>query len=195
VSRQSPALGALDLSIVGQSRLQAKVEDNLVPTLVTSFAVTVGIILAAFVVVFRSGLARVMALIPSVFSIMVMFGVMRLGGSVLNVATILIASTILGASENDQIHFFYHFLEKRRDGTVDASLRHALLIAGRAILFASLINAGGFLAFASADLPPIREFGILSSTALAVAALANFTVLPAALWILLRSKPDAARST
>jgi predicted RND superfamily exporter protein len=137
----------------------------------------------------------VMALIPSIFSIMVMFGVMRLGGSVLNVATILIASTILGASENDQIHFFYHFLERRRDGTVDASLRHALLIAGRAILFASLINAGGFLAFASADLPPIREFGILASTALAVAALANFTVLPAALWILLRSKPDAAAST
>ncbi len=195
VSRGSPALGALDLSIVGQSRLQAKVEDNLVPTLVTSFAVTVAIILGAFVLVFRNGLARVMALIPSVFSIMAMFGVMRLGGSVLNVATILIASTILGASENDQIHFFYHFLEKRKGGTVDASLRHALSIAGRAILFASLINAGGFLAFASADLPPIREFGILASTALALAALANFTVLPAALWLLLHSKPDRAAGT
>jgi uncharacterized protein len=195
ISRQSPALSALDLRIVGQSRLQAKVEDNLVPTLVNSFAITVGIILAAFVLVFRSGLARVMALIPSLFSIMVMFGVMRLGGVALNVATILIASTILGASENDQIHFFYHFLEKRRSDSVHASLRHALLIAGRPIFFASIINAGGFLAFASADLPPIREFGILASTALAVAALANFTVLPAALWILLGAKPEDPSGT
>ena len=65
----------------------------------------------------------------------------------LNIATILIASTVLGTSENDQIHFFYHFLEKRRDGTVEESLRHTLRVAGRAILFATLINAGGFLAF------------------------------------------------
>ena len=34
----------------------------------------------------------------------------------LNVATILIASTVLGTSENDQIHFFYHYQEKHRTG-------------------------------------------------------------------------------
>ena len=54
-----------------------------------------------------------MAMIPSLFAILVMFGVMRLTGMRLNVATILIASTVLGTSENDQIHFFYHFLEGR----------------------------------------------------------------------------------
>ena len=45
---------------------------------------------------------------------------------------------------NDQIYFFYHLLEKRRDGTVEESLRHTLRIAGRAIVFATLINAGGY---------------------------------------------------
>ena len=80
----------------------------------------------------------------------------------LNVATILIASTVLGTSENDQIHFFYHFLEGRQDG-VGRGRRCATRcsIAGRAIFFATLINAGGFLAFALADLPPMRQFGML----------------------------------
>ena len=84
------------------------------PTLVESFVLTVVIIFVTFLVVFRSGAARLMAMIPSLFAILVMFGVMRLTGMTLNVATILIASTVLGTTENDQIHFFYHFLEKAR---------------------------------------------------------------------------------
>ena len=112
----------------------------------------------------------------------------------LNVATILIASTVLGTSENDQIHFFYHFLERRRNGSVEASLRHALRVAGRAIFFATLINAGGFLAFAASDLPPMREFGLLAALAFALSMLADFTALPAALWILFRERPDAEKN-
>ena len=125
-------------------------------------------------------------MIPSVFAILVMFLVMRLTGIALNVATILIASTVLGASENDQIHFFYHFQEGRWTGTTSGALRHALLIAGRPIVFATFINVSGFLALALSDLPPMREFGIVSSSAFVLALLADFTALPAALWILSR---------
>jgi predicted RND superfamily exporter protein len=108
----------------------------------------------------------------------------------LNVATILIASTVLGTSENDQIHFFYHFLEKRKDGTVEEALRHTLLVSGKAIFFATLINAGGFVAFALSPLPPVSQFGELTALALAMSMLADFTALPAALWIIFREKPD-----
>jgi predicted RND superfamily exporter protein len=109
----------------------------------------------------------------------------------LNVATILIASTVLGTSENDQIHFFYHFLEKRKEGTVEASLRHTLLVSGKAIFFATLINAGGFVAFALSPLPPVSQFGALTALALSMSMLADFSALPAALWIIFRQKPDA----
>jgi hypothetical protein len=109
----------------------------------------------------------------------------------LNVATILIASTVLGASENDQIHFFYHFQERRKSGTCAQALRHALLVAGRPIAFATLINAGGFLALTISDLPPMRQFGVMSSSAFVLGMLADFTALPAALWIVFRERPDA----
>ncbi|MFI5397757.1 MAG: RND family transporter [Candidatus Binatia bacterium] len=188
-----PALREFELKTVGLNPLHAKMAQNLVPTLVESFALTVGVIFAAFLLVFRNGTARLMAMIPSIFAILVMFLVMRLLGMRLNIATILIASTVLGTSENDQIHFFYHFLEKRQDGTVEESLRHTLRIAGRAIVFATLINAGGFLAFGLSDLPPIRQFGILAALAFVLSMVADFTALPAALWILFRARPGADR--
>jgi len=188
---KNPALKDVEMKTVGLGPLQAKMSQNLVPTLVESFGLTVVVIFMTFVVVFRSGAARLMTMIPSLFAILVMFGAMRLGGLRLNVATILIASTVLGTSENDQIHFFYHFLEKRKNGTVEEALRHTLLVSGKAIFFATLINAGGFIAFALSDLPPIRQFGELTALALAMSMLADFTALPAALWIVFREKPDA----
>jgi len=190
-----PTLRQFKLKTVGLNPLHAKMAQNLVPTLVESFALTVGVIFGAFLLVFRNGTARLMAMIPSIFAILVMFLVMRMLGMRLNIATILIASTVLGTSENDQIHFFYHFLEKRRDGTVEESLRHTLRVAGRAILFATLINAGGFLAFGLGDLPPMRQFGVLAALAFVLSMVADFTALPAALWILFRARPDGHRQT
>lgn len=186
-----PALASASLQVVGQGLLESKIAEHLVPTLVESFVITASVIFATFFVVFRSGAARLMAMIPSLFAILTMFLVMRLTGIPLNVATILIATTVLGASENDQVHFFYHFQEKRDGAGTEQALSHAIRVAGRAIFFATLINAGGFLALALSDLPPMRQFGIVSSSAFLLSMIADFTALPAALWIFFRAKPEA----
>ena len=188
VSR-NPALASCALSIVGEGILQAKIAHYLVPTLTESFALTAAVIFFAFLLVFRSASARLMAMIPSLFAILTMFLVMRLTGIALNVATILIASTVLGASENDQIHLFYHFQEGKGRGGTSEALRHALTVSGRAIVFATLINAGGFLALALSPLPPMRQFGIVSSSAFLLSMIADFTALPAALWLISKDKP------
>jgi len=73
--------------------------------------------------------------------------------------------TVLGATENDQIHFFYHFLEGRKGHSVSYALRHTFLISGKAIFFATIINAGGFLAFAMSEMRPMQQFGVLTATA------------------------------
>ncbi len=181
-----PALRSVRGRVVGQGVLSAEITQRLLPTLAESFALTASVIFFAFLLVFRSPSATLMTMIPSLFAILCVFLVMRLARIPLNIATILIGSTILGATENDQIHFFYHFQEGRSTGTTSGALRHALLIAGRPIVFATLINASGFLALALSDLPPMREFGIVSSSAFVLALLADFTALPGALWILSR---------
>jgi hypothetical protein len=133
-----------------------------------------------------------MAMIPSVFAILATFLGMRLVGTPLNVATILIATTVLGTTENDQIHFFHHLGEGEGQG-LDAALRHALRVSGRAIVFATLINAAGFLGLSFSSFPPLRQFGVITAAAFLLAMLADFTALPAALWMTRRERPpDAA---
>ena len=135
-----------------------------------------------------------MAMVPSVFAILATFLVMRLTGIPLNVATILIATTVLGTTENDQVHFFHHYQEAKKDGaSAERSMLHTLHVSGHAIIYATLINASGFLALAFSNLPPMRQFGVVTSIAFAFSMLADFTALPAALWLVMREKPDAAR--
>ncbi len=183
---EEPVLRAVRGSVVGKGVLGAEITQRLLPTLTESFALTASVIFLAFLLVFRSPSARLMTMIPSLFAILSVFLVMRLSDIPLNIATILIGSTVLGATENDQIHFFYHFQEGRSAGTTAGALRHAMLVAGRPILFATLINASGFLALALSDLPPMREFGIVAASAFVLALIADFTALPGALWILSR---------
>jgi hypothetical protein len=185
---QEPALREVGAQAVGQGVLAAQISEHLVPTLTESFALTASVIFIAFLFVFRSPAGRLMAMIPSLFAILAVFLVMRATGIPLNIATILIGSTVLGATENDQIHFFYHF----QQGRTAAALHHALTVAGRPIVFATLINASGFLALALSDLAPMRQFGIVTSTAFVLALVADFTALPGALWILSRRETHAA---
>lgn len=182
--RSDPGLRDAHAQVVGQSVLSEQIAVQLVPTLIESFVLTASVILCVFLLVFRSATARLLAMIPSVFAILTAFLLMRVTGIPLNIATILIGSTVLGATENDQVHFFYHFQEAGREASLAQALRHALTIAGRPIFFATLINAAGFLALALSDLPPMRQFGTVSASAFALALLADFTALPAALWIL-----------
>jgi uncharacterized protein len=183
-------LAGCSYRVVGASVLADTIGGHLVPTLVESFAITFAIIFTTFLLVFRSGAARLNAMVPSLFAILVTFLLMRVFGIPLNVATILIATTVLGATENDQIHFFYHYQEKRGEHSTERSVAHAIRVAGHAILFATLINASGFLALSLSELPPMRQFGIITATAFFLAMLADFTVLPAALWIFHRERPD-----
>jgi predicted RND superfamily exporter protein len=197
---QDAALRIAHGQLVGKGVLSTEITERLLPTLMESFALTASVIFFAFLLVFRSPSARLMTMIPSLFAILCVFLVMRMAGIPLNIATILIGSTVLGATENDQIHFFYHFQEGRSAGigaaSTAAALQHALLIAGRPILFATLINASGFLALALSDLPPMRQFGIVSSAAFVLALIADFTALPGALWILSRyERPHAITTT
>jgi uncharacterized protein len=163
---------------------------SLVPTLAESFALTAVLIFAAFLAVFRSAAARLLAMIPSIVAILGTFLCMRLTGASLNVATILIATTVLGTTENDQIHFFHHMHERAGDG-VEERMRHALRVSGQAIVFATVINAVGFLGLAVSSFPPLRQFGVMAAGAFLLALVADFTALPAALWIASGERPSA----
>jgi len=190
----SPALIGATMHVVGDALLNAKVGESLVPTLAESFVLTVVIILAVFLVVFRSGIERLLAMIPSMFALLVTFLGLRLFGGTLNVATIIIATTVLGTTENDQMHFFHH-LHERSGAPLEVRLRHTLRIAGRAIVFATVINAVGFFGLAPSSFPPLRQFGLMTASAFVLALIGDFLVLSAALWLASGERPASSERT
>jgi predicted RND superfamily exporter protein len=88
------------------------------------------------------------------------------------------------------MHFFHH-LHECPDASLEVRLHHTLRIAGRAIVFATLINAVGFLGLAPSSFPPLRQFGLMTASAFVLALIADFLVLPAALWIASRTQPPS----
>ena len=193
VRAQHPVLAGADAKLAGQALLQAKVGANLVPTLAESFLLTAALIFVVFLVLFRSGLERLLAMIPSLFALLVALLGMRMFGASLNVATIIIATTVLGTTENDQIHFFHH-MHERTGAPLEVRLRHAFHVSGRAIVFATVINAAGFLGLTVSRFPPLRQFGLMTASAFLLALAADFLALPAALWITSREQPEAPPS-
>jgi uncharacterized protein len=187
----TPALRGSEMKVVGEALLQEKLGVSLVPTLAESFVITIVLIFSVFLFLFRSGVERLLALIPSLFALLATFLGMRLLSVPLNVATIIIATTVLGTTENDQIHFFHH-MHERAGGPMEERIRHALRVAGQAIVFATLINAAGFLGLAISSFPPLRQFGVMTAAAFLLALVADLTALPAALWIASGERPGEA---
>ena len=52
----------------------------------------------------------------------------------------------------------------------------------------AIINAAGFLALSFSSFPPLRQFGLVTSAAFVLALIADFTALPAGLWMIERRK-------
>src|SRR5581483_11343465 len=66
--------------LVGKGVVSGEITTRLLPTLTESFLLTAGVIFCAFLLVFRNASARLMTMIPSLFAILSVFLVMRLGG-------------------------------------------------------------------------------------------------------------------
>jgi predicted RND superfamily exporter protein len=186
----APSLAGARASLVGDELLRTKAGANLVPTLVHSLALTIALILIVFLLVFRSGTERILAMLPSLFAVLVAFLCLRLFGGSLDIATVIVATIVVGATENDQLHFFHH-MHERAGAPLDTRLGHTLAVSGRAIVFATFINVAGFLALATSSFPPLRRLGLVTAAAFLLAMVADFTILPAALWIVARARGSA----
>ena len=195
VASAIPRSREFKMEIVGLAPLQAKISQLLVPTLTQSFGLTVVIIFVAFLLVFRSAPARLMAMIPSLFAILVMFLIMRLLHMNLNVATILIASTVLGTSENDQIHFFYHFQRsaQRRLHDRGGAAPHARHRRPRHLLRDASSTPAASSPSRSRRCRRCVSSACLSAIAFVLSMIADFTALPAALWMVFRECPDEVK--
>ncbi len=178
----------------GYLPLYVRMADYVVSSQIQSFALAFVMIFVMIGVAFRSLRAALLAIPANVLPVLIILGVMGYAGIRLDVATVTIASVVLGLVVDDTVHVLHqlhHEYSLRRDHT--AAVRATLDTTGRAILITTCVLVLGFSVFALAEIKSVIWFGLLISLGLVSGVIADLVLMPAlVVWLRPRLSPAGA---
>jgi len=170
---------ALNVEVTGRSILADQAIDEMVRGQLKSLALVAIVIFGVVSLLFVSYKAGLIALIPNVFSVVMLFGVMGIAGIALNAGTSMIAAIALGICVDDTMHVMTRFHAELKNRTGRKAALIAMLRAESVPLLAtSIALAAGFLVFAASSFQPVVHFGLLSAMVILIALFATFLLTP-----------------
>jgi uncharacterized protein len=168
---------------------------------VLALVLTLGLLLLAFRrLVTSSAILLVLAL-----SLGWSLGVVTLIVGHLTIFSMMFASVVIGLGTDYGIYFLFRYREERVLGqTIVGALERTAARSGPAILLGALTAAVAFYILSIAEFRGIRDFGLISGTAILLAFLSMLTVFPAVLLLIekwqkapgprpIAGRPDARR--
>ncbi|MCK4683026.1 RND family transporter [Candidatus Bipolaricaulota bacterium] len=159
-------------------QISGKIVHSQITTLVTSLC-GVGIVVSLLMGSFIAGL---LSLTPLVLSVVGNFGTMALTGANLDIATVMIASIIIGIGVDYSVHFITRYRRERRRG---APHKEALFVTynttGRAIIYNALTLTFGFLVLTLSHFGALQTLGWLVALTMVASALGALLIVPATL--------------
>ena len=172
-------------TVTGSGRLFSTLDHYLVTSQISSFATAFIAVFGVIFLIFRSWRFGLLAIVPNLFPVLAVFGVMGWWGISLNVATIMLASVALGVVDDDTIHFISRYRKDTAGGMSAAlAIEEATAHEGRASLTTALINSAAFSVLAFSAYRPTAWFGGLLGLTMVVAFLAEIFILPATIMLL-----------
>jgi hypothetical protein len=132
----------------------------------------------------RSAAYALISVVPTALPVAGLFGTMKALDIPLNTATAMIASVVLGLIFDNTIYLICRYRDHRAAGCgVYRSLRLAYARGSHAVIGASAILMGGFGVTTLGSMTSTVQFGLLSTSVIAVSLASNLMVLPALLAI------------
>lgn len=170
----------LKFDFAGFGRQFADQQELLVVGQLHSFAGAFGQIFLIMLFLWRSLPSAVISMLPNLAPLSVVFILMGSLGVYLDMATVLIASVLLGITVDDTIHFFHQYQERRHKGRgVVFALARSFEASGRAVVAISLLLVAQFLLLVGSDFQPTAHFGLLTATGLLAGQIFELLLLPA----------------
>ncbi|MBA63146.1 MAG: hypothetical protein CMJ76_12375 [Planctomycetaceae bacterium] len=181
-----------DIVYTGVVPIVYKAQNELLNSLIESIGLAFVMIAIVMMVMMRNGklsptnLANIrggmVSMIPNVFPVILVFGLMGHLGAALDIGSMMTASVAMGVAVDDTIHFLTWFRKGLNKGL---ARRGALMLAyqrcGAAMTQTTLIGGLGLSVFALSSFTPTQRFGVLMLTLLAAALLGDLLFLPAIL--------------
>ncbi|MEZ4444165.1 MAG: MMPL family transporter [Polyangiaceae bacterium] len=169
---KAPALG---YTVTGTPVLYRGLALSVTENQLKSLGYALALVLVILVVVFRSVTSGLLAAVPTILTLLAIYGVMGARGLHLDIGTSMLASIIIGAGVDYAVHLLAAW---RRDGE-QSPAASAAEHAGPAIGTNAIMVAAGFFVLTLGEAKPLENVGGLTSAAMICAALATFVALPA----------------
>ena len=151
--------------------------------------VLIGLVMMAS---FRSIKLGLLSILPNVVPLVVGGAVLYFVSGQLDIGTVLVASVCLGIAVDNTIHIISNFNRHIAEGKSGRqALEQLFAHAGPAMVATTLILVSGFATLAFGDFMPNVYFGVMTSSILSIAMIADFVLLPA---LLLIAAPDRGRA-
>jgi predicted RND superfamily exporter protein len=179
--------------LTGSGQLFSHLDRYLVESQIRSFTLAFVLVNVFMFVFFRSWKYGALSILPNLFPIFMVLGLMGFTGITLNVATVTVSSVALGIAADDTIHFISRFKRERRERGRDrtVSLEDATVHTGRAIVSTSLINILVFSILILSDFVPTVYFGSLVALTMVFALVGDLVFLPTSIQVFRRKWTNA----
>ncbi len=168
----------------------ARAEDEIAMGQIRGLVLALGVIAVVLLAALRRPTLAVVALIPNVVPVVMVFGFMGLTGVPLDAGTVIVGSLALGIAVDDTIHLVSAFQSgyERGEGTL-RSLDAALARVAHPMVLTTVSIGLGFGLLGFSEFTVTRNLGLLIAGTMLVCLLADLLLLPA----LLRSLPETPR--
>jgi predicted RND superfamily exporter protein len=146
---------------------------------ILTLGITVLVLTAMFLVLFRSLRIALIAMLANVLPVTAVLGVMGWLNIPLDMMTITIAAISLGIAVDDTIHYIHRFRhEFQKDRKYVHTMHRCHGNIGHAMYYTSVTIIIGFSILALSNFIPSVYFGLLTGLAMLIALLAALTLLP-----------------
>lgn len=129
-------------------------------------------------VALRSPALGLLALLPNLLPILLVYGMLGWLGIPLNVATVTTGAAALGNAVDDTVQYLDRYRRLRPQLGADAR-RVTLDAVGAPMIVSDVVLAAGFAVLLAASFFPVATLGFLGATAMTLSLLANLLLLPA----------------
>lgn len=135
-------------------------------------------ILICMTVAFRSLRIGLISMVPNIFPVAIVIGVLGWLQVPVNMGTAMITSVSLGLTVDSTIHYITAFERARKTNSIPAALRIAHAGAGRAVVLAHFALVAGFLVLTASRFIPLVYFGALLSLSMIGGVFGDLVLLP-----------------
>jgi uncharacterized protein len=171
-----------DITFTGITPLVDGAQREILEGFRESFCAAFFIITAVMFVSLRSMQFGIVAMVPNLTPLCLVFGTLGWVGFPIDIGMMMTGSIALGIAVDGTFHYLVRYQEQRtRSRDPRESAREALLKTGPPILQATLIAGCGMLALTMSSFGPTARFGYLMAILLAAALLGDLVLLPALL--------------